>query len=218
MQKINIRKLNSRTGRVVMLFLTLGALMVGMLAWPSPAQAHCDSVQGPVVQAADQALRTGDVNLVLPYIKADDEAELIAAFNQTRKVRALNPEAKELADTYFFETVVRLHRQGEGAAYTGLKDEKVPESIQLADQAMQSGNLAPVEKMLTRAMQDGLRAKYNAVLHAREQAKKAGTVEANRERVEAELMFEKYGYEMESALRGAAAHAEGPAAVEGHTH
>jgi hypothetical protein len=36
-------------------------------------------------------------------------------------VRTLDLEAKALADRYFFETLVRLYRAGEGAAYKGLK-------------------------------------------------------------------------------------------------
>ena len=85
------------------------------------AQAHCDSVDGPVAKAAQKALDTGNVNLALPYAPAKAEPELKAAFAQSLKVRGLGPEAKALADRTFIEATVRLHRAGEGAAYTGLK-------------------------------------------------------------------------------------------------
>ena len=74
------------------------------LAWSASASAHCDTL-----------------NLVLVWVQKDDEAELRRAFHRARSVRKAGGEAKELADLYFFETLVRVHRAGEGAAYTGLK-------------------------------------------------------------------------------------------------
>src|SRR3546814_1267004 len=101
-----------------------------MMVIQSPAaSSHCDSKDGPVVTAARDALEAGDVKLVLPYVKADQEQELTAAFDQTLAIRKRGPEVKALADQYFFETTVRLHRVGEGTSYTGITDEVV------ADQA-----------------------------------------------------------------------------------
>src|SRR3546814_7301732 len=94
-----------------------------MLTQAAPASAHCDSRQGPVVTAAQKALDTGDVDVSLPYVKADQEEELTMAFEQTLAIRQRGPEVKAVADEYFLETAVRLHRVGEGASYTGIKDE-----------------------------------------------------------------------------------------------
>ena len=80
---------------------------------------HCDSMDGPVVKAARLALETKNVNLVLPYVPKEGEAEVIRAFDRVLPLRA--DGAREIADLYFFETVVRIHRAGEGAPYTGLK-------------------------------------------------------------------------------------------------
>jgi hypothetical protein len=88
---------------------------------PTKVFGHCDGMDGPVVQAAQRALAKGDVNLVLIWVQANDEAEIRKVFAKTLAVRKLNPEARELADLYFFETLVRIHRAGEGALYTGLK-------------------------------------------------------------------------------------------------
>lgn len=200
-------------GKISAIALAAVAVLAVALSLPGNAQAHCDSYQGPVVGAARQALEAQDVKLILPYVKPDDETELTAAFNQALQVRSLSPEAKMLAENYFFETAVRLHRLGEGAAYTGLKDEAVPPAIQTADKALHSGRLNDVNKMLSEASQNGLQAKYQAVVDARQNAVKLGTVEANRERVEAELMFEKYVYDVYTLASGSAAHAEG-----GETH
>jgi hypothetical protein len=82
---------------------------------------HCDSLDGPVVRAAHMALVHGDVNLALPYVPASAEDEVRAAFDRAMHVREMDPLARELGELHFFETVVRLHRQGEGAPFTGLR-------------------------------------------------------------------------------------------------
>lgn len=66
--------------------------------------AHCDGMDGPVVKAAQKALETDNVNLVLIWVQKADEVEIRKAFEQTLKVRKLSPEAKQMADMYFFET------------------------------------------------------------------------------------------------------------------
>jgi hypothetical protein len=194
----------------------LSALFVGVLVFslaaPRPAQAHCDSEQGPVATAAHQALEQKDVKLILPYVQPESETELIAAFKQAVEVRKAGGRAKELADRYFIETAIRLHRTGEGAPYTGVTGEATPKAIQVADKAMATGSLDETYKLLDQEMKKGIQEKYEAVVHAREEAQKLGTVEAHRERVEAELIFEKYVYELFTL----ASAAEPPA--EGHNH
>ena len=121
----------------------LAALVVmGLaLAIPLPAFAHCDTLDGPVVIDARTALEKADITPVLKWVKAADEQELRAIFAKTLAVRKLDPAAKELADTYFFETLVRVHRAGEGAPYTGLKAAgTVPAPIVKADQSLEKGD------------------------------------------------------------------------------
>ena len=85
------------------------------------ALGHCDTMDGPVVKAAERALRTKNVNYVLIWVHEKEEAEIRSAFTKVSKVRLMGRDARDLADRYFFETVVRLHRAGEGEPYTGLK-------------------------------------------------------------------------------------------------
>ena len=82
---------------------------------------HCDSLDGPVVLAAIRALEAGDVDLVLPYVHADGADEVRRAFDLVVVGRQQGDEARQACDRYFFETVVRIHRAGEGAPFTGLK-------------------------------------------------------------------------------------------------
>ncbi len=143
----------------------IAATMIVFLA-SSGAFAHCDGLDGPVVKAARQALEDGDVNRVLIWVQKNDEAEVRRAFAQTQAVRALSPQAKELADRAFFETLVRLHRAGEGAPYTGLKPagRDLGPAIPAADRALQEGSPEPLQALLTAAVQNGLREHYQEVL------------------------------------------------------
>jgi hypothetical protein len=211
-----------RTPRTWMLALAFVGSLVALLR-PSAAQAHCDAVNGPVVDAARKALAAGDVSLILPYAPESAEAELTAAFAHTLEVRALGGEAAALADRYFFETAVRLHRAGEGAPYTGLKEDvDFGPALEAADEVLAGSSPEDVTALLVAAIENGVRDRYEAIKTTRTEATEAGTVEANRERVEAELGFEKYVYDLYQMITGGAAGTDGPAeaaaAGNGHKH
>jgi Family of unknown function (DUF6448) len=82
---------------------------------------HCDTMDGPVVSAARKALEAEDVNFALAYVPESGEAEVRSAFEKVLRACKADQAAREVADLYFFETVVRVHRAGEGAPYTGLR-------------------------------------------------------------------------------------------------
>src|SRR5512138_3596954 len=111
--------------------------------------AHCDTMAGPVVKAAQEALRTRDLNLVLIWVQKKDEAEVKEKFRQVLAVRKLNPQARALADNYFFETIVRLHRAGEGEPYTGLKPlgTDLGPVIPVADKSLAAGSADELLKL-----------------------------------------------------------------------
>jgi len=113
------------------------------------AFAHCDTMDGPVVKAAKQALRTRNINYTLIWVQQKDELELRQAFRQTLLVRQLSPAARALADRYFFETLVRIHRAGEGQPYTGLRPAgtDLGPVIPVADKALDSGEVEPLLKL-----------------------------------------------------------------------
>lgn len=122
---------------------SLKILLFMSIMIPTKISAHCDSIEGPVVKAAVKAIETGNINYVLIWIPENEEPELIRLFDKVLRVRVLNDEVKELADLYFFETAVRLHRMGEGVGYTGIKPAGYqPEAgISEADNALQEKNL-----------------------------------------------------------------------------
>ena len=130
------------------------------------AFGHCDTLDGPVVQAARAALETGDLNAVLIWVQAEHEPEIRDAFQQAREVRMLGASANHLADTYFFEAVVRLHRQGEGAPFTGLKPAGMDfgPAIPAADRALEAASPDDVIAMLTNAFRAGLHEHFEDVV------------------------------------------------------
>ena len=172
--------------------------------FPSTALAHCDTLDGPVVRAAQRALDSGNATEALVWVQAADEAEVREAFDSALSVRHLNPAARALADRYFFETVVRLHRAGEGAPYTGLKPalEKTPEPISAADQAIAQESLTGVTNLLIPAMQAGLREHFDAVMNTVDWRR--GDVDAGRRFVKAYVEFVHYVERLHEAIERAA--------------
>ena len=140
----------------------LAALAFG---WTASAFAHCDTLDGPVVAAARKALDTGNVNLVLIWVQKKDDADIRKHFEKTLAVRKVNAQARELADMYFFETLVRIHRSGEGAGYTGLKPAgKIEPSIAAADRSLETGKLEEVARLISKRMEQGLHRHFEDVM------------------------------------------------------
>lgn len=201
--------------RITLAFLGIGLLLV---AGNKNAFAHCDTLDGPVVQTARIALDKGDITPLLKWVQADDEKEIRAAFQRTLVVRTKGAEAKELADMYFFETLVRIHRAGEGAPYTGLKPgAAVDPAVALADKALESGSVDNLVDVLSKAMSNGIRERFQ---HASETLKHANdSVAAGREYVEAYAIFTHYVEGLHAMIKGGGGHhGEGAKGDKGHAH
>lgn len=185
----------------------LGALILLTLViiFPAKSFAHCDTLDGPVVATARLALDKSDVTTLLKWVRPTDEKEIKTAFNRTLAVRAKGGEAKELADMYFFETLVRIHREGEGASYTGLKPgEAIDPAVALADKALESGNVDKLVNVLTNAMANGIRQRFHTALDKQKHADQS--VAAGREFVESYVVFTHYVEGMHGLIKGGAAH------------
>ena len=184
----------ARLIRVAIFLVTAGLLI------PTPARAHCDSLDGPVVKAAQRALETGEVSRAFVWVTAFDEAEVRAAFEKALTVRALGGTAKELADQFFFETVVRLHRQSEGEAYMGLKPagSDLGPVIPAGDRAIREMSDKPLVDLLTREVARGVHWHFDAVMRAR--IFPGASVEAGRRYVGAYLDFMHYLEQLDEAL------------------
>ena len=182
----------SGTGGVSSLFghdLGWGAESAMLAVW---AVGHCDGMDGPVVTLARKALESGNVNLILPWVRAEDEGEIRTAFEHASSVRKLGAEARQLADTHFFETLVRIHRAGEGAPFTGLKPagRDLGLAVPASDRALEDGSIERVVTLLTDAVREGLRERFD-MAYSRKNFD-SSDVRAGREFVEAYVPFIHY--------------------------
>jgi hypothetical protein len=189
--------------RILVLLMMISALLFLL----QPAAAHCDTMDGPVVTAAKLALKTGDVTPVLKWVRPADESKVRVAFERAMKVRALSPEAREVADNYFFETLVRVHRAGEGEPYTGLKPAgtEVEPGIALADKVLETGSSDEVVKQVTSEVAKGIQQRFAHAQEARRHADDG--VEAGRQYVAAYVEFIHYVENLHEAVAGLSFHA-----------
>jgi len=168
-------------------------VVVGLLALgPPPAAAHCDTLDGPVIEDARVALEARDVTPVLKWVAPAEEPELREAFGHALEVRGLGPEARALADRFFFETLVRLHRQGEGEPYTGLKPAgtRLDPGIAAADEALDTGSVEALATLLAKEIDRGVRQRYARAVETRRHA--GDSIERGREYVAAYVDFMHY--------------------------
>ncbi len=188
-------------------------LFLAALVLPAAVHAHCDTLDGPVVMAARNALEKGDVTPILKWVKKDQEDEIRAAFKKTMAVRSKSLEAKELADMYFFETLVRIHRTSEGAPYTGLTAGPAEPIIVEADKALEKGSVDHLVKHVTDAVAKGIRQRFQKTLERKKHAE--DSVPAGREFVESYVEFTHYVERLHLEAAAQAAHGAEPAA---HKH
>lgn len=165
-------------------------------------------MDGPVVKAAKRALESGNVNLILPWAPEKAEAEIKRAFEKTLHVRRLGKEAAELADYWFFETVVRLHREGEGAPYAGLKPAGLDWGpvVPRAEKALERRDPREVVEFLSHVVEEELQERFK---HAMAKKKyDEDDVKAAREYVQAELGFVLYSHGIYAKIKGGGEHGE----------
>ncbi len=184
------------------------------------AVGHCDTMDGPVIADAKAALEKGDVAGVLKWVHEDKEAEVRQAFQKAMAVRSKGPEARELADAYFFETLVRVHREGEGAPYTGIKPVGTPLEAGVAesDKALETGSADALVKAATGAVAEGIRHRFAEAAEARRHANES--VQAGRKYVAAYVEYVHYVERIFADAKGSAhAHGEeGKAATQAAHH
>jgi hypothetical protein len=199
----------SRTMMVWMVFAVASVLV------PTAAEAHCDALDGPVVQAARAALEQRDAAPVLMWVNAEDESAVRAAFDRTLAVRKLGADAQALADTWFFETVVRLHRAGEGAGFDGLKPAgQIEPFIAAIDRTIATGSADGLLDKVAAHVRQGVSERFARARDAREHA--GDSVEAGRRFVAA---YVEYVHYVEALHRAANGEDLGHRAVEaGHGH
>ncbi len=206
-----------KEAKEVQLFMAYISLLALLFCLPAVTYAHCDGLDGPVVTAAKNALESGNVNPVLIWVQKKDEQTIKDAFNSTLAVRKLDPKAKDLADSYFFETLVRVHRAGEGAPYTGLKPSgrDLGPAVPAGDKALEDGKLEPLAKLLMQTIEKGLHEQFEQAMSRKKF--KADDVEAGREYIDAYVKYIHYVERLYEAAK-ISAHGHYPEAAVEHAH
>lgn len=162
---------------------------------------HCDTIDGPVVLAAKKALATGNINYINIWVPEQLEKELHVAFNKTLAVRSLGSKVRELADYWFWETAVRLHRAGEGEGFTGLKPAGLSEGpvVPRADKDIKRGsNTSDAVEYTIHAIKDELLKRYHHVLEKKRY--NVDNVHAGREYIKAYINFVVYTHHLYSIV------------------
>ena len=203
---------------ILISLIGLVVLLILVLLGANNLSAHCDGMDGPVITAAKKALETGDVNLVLIWVSKKDETEIRNASQKTLSVRKLHSEAKELADMYFFETLVRIHRAGEGESYTGIKPagRDLGPAVPAADKAIADGKLEPLYKILTDKIHEGLHERFKDAMEKKDFKK--DDVDAGREFVGAYVPFLHYVEALYDAAAKEGGHGHSQEAEKGSQH
>lgn len=175
-----------------------------MFMSPLTASAHCDTMEGPTVADGRKAMKSNNINYALKWVQPQYEKELKKKFKLSMKVKDLSPEAKELAEQYFFSELVRIHRAGEGAPFDGLKPVGtfIDEKVRAADKSIEVGNLSPLEGLIEKEKMPELKERFERVMALKNFD--VNNVEAGREYIEAYVMFFKFA-EGEEEHHGAVA-------------
>jgi hypothetical protein len=192
----------------------------GLLITPRFAAAHFDTLDGPVIKDARLALEKGDVTPVLKWVQKKDEAQVGKAFHQALAAKTKGEKGKEEGEHRFFETLVKIHRAGEGAPFTSLKPAGTVEPvIAAADTSLISGSDEEVVKLVTDAVTKGIRERHRQAAELYKH--KDESVEAGRNYVKA---YVEYTHYVEKLQQDAVGHAEqhqepaGKKPVKHHEH
>ena len=147
--------------RLLKSIFILSLIAIFSLISIQPASAHCDSFDGPALIDAAKALETNNVDLILKWINADMEGEVVPLFHKTYSLKNGDKEIYETVKKHFYETFVRLHREMEGAPFTGLKPAGTTVHITvMSDNALENGDFAGLLKALNNHINTQLQEKF----------------------------------------------------------
>jgi len=179
---------------------------------------HCDTRDGPLVKAAIKALETGNLNYVLIWIPQASEKELKSIFEKTLRAGKAGKDAKDVAEDWFFENAIRLHRAGEGEAYTGMKPAGLDEGpvVPRAERAIESGDAKDAIGFVVHVVEEDLQQRFNEVLAKR--TYDVNDVKAGRAFIQAYINFVVYSHHLYASVTGGGGHGHGGAEKKGPSH
>ncbi len=196
------------------IILLAGVVAVAMIAAiASKTFAHCDTLEGPVIQEARTAFETKDVTPLLKWVPQKDEGAVKAAFEKALRERARGADLREKADMEFFEMLVRIHRESEGAPFIGIKSAGAIEPIELeADKALEAGSVDGLTAEMAEHLTHGVKERFERALDKKKRVN--DSVEAGREYVEAYVEYLHYVEGIHKAVSGGLGHHDEEADAE----
>lgn len=160
-------------------------LVVSMLLLSTnPVSAHCDSYDGPVITDANKALENNNVNLILKWVSESQEAEIKDLFRKTYNLKSGDKEVYAIVEKHFLETLVRLHRETEGAPFTGLKPAgQVAPIVKMADNSIETDSVQELTSRFLGHIEKVVNEKFQTVSQL--SAQKDNSIEQGRAYVKA---------------------------------
>ncbi|MCM2324134.1 MAG: DUF6448 family protein [Oligoflexia bacterium] len=164
--------------------LLAGSALAAAFLWSVSALAHCDTMDGPVIQDAKAAFDKKDVTTVLKWVRASDEKQLKEAFTAALKAPARRQS--------FYELLVKVHREGEGEKYTGVKPAgtSLEPGVKETDQAIHQDSPDALVKYLQAKVKDDVLRRFARVAETKRHRDES--VEAGRKYVAAYVDFVHY--------------------------
>ena len=186
----------------------LSLVLFSILFFSSQAvSAHCDSYDGPLIKDALKAIESNDVNLVLKWVDEQHEEEITSLFNKTIRLKTEDKEIYQIVEKHFLETLVRLHREGEGAPFTGLKPAgSASKIVVMADDALAKGDINDLSEKLSSHMQHIINEKFNRVLESSKT--KDNSITEGRQYVAAYVEYTHYLETVHGVIAGTLNHSE----------
>ena len=169
---------------------------------------HCDTRDGPVVKAAIKALESGNLNYVLIWVPQESEKELRTIFEKTLRARKGGKDAKDVAEDWFFENTIRLHRAGEGAPYTGMKPAGLSEGpvVPRAEKAIESGDPNETIDFILKIVKEDLTHRFHHVMEKKKYD--VDDVASGRAFIEAFIGWVVYSHHLYMSVTSSAGHGE----------
>ncbi|MDK9708246.1 MAG: DUF6448 family protein [Desulforhopalus sp.] len=189
--------------------LGIAALIAVSFIAPKNAAAHCDTLDGPVIEDARKAITARDITPVLKWVREKDEDIVRKAFTRLLDSKGA---AAGVAEQDFFATLVKIHRAGEGAPFTGLKPAgSVEPAVAEADRALAGGSPDRLVQLVTGDIAAGIKERYQHA--ATTYQHKDESVEQGRAFVSAYVAFTHYVERLHQDATGGDAHGDGKHAV-----
>ena len=196
---------------------TASAFILMNLTMIGNASAHCDGLDGPVIIEARSALEKKDVTPLLKWVPEASEHTIKASFATTLQERTNGKAAQEVADRKLFETLVRVHRESEGAPFTGVKPAgQIAPVVVEADAALAKTHVDRRAKHVAAQVEKSVREKFEKAAHSKEFSEQS--VEKGREYVSNYVQYVHYVEELNNiSIQKPENHAV-DAKTSGHAH